>query len=430
MKLKSLINELLKYKVLNLLLISQAVIAVTTTLIGTYFIYSYFEKNSEAELERQKSIIYKNIQPQNEEIRAWAQMKAIEPLQAALDKINKELAPNKVFIKELSYEEAKKTKEVKYSIIFPQEISIYNASYIVATMPEYRFYDEIMKLKLFIPVVLLFLVSAMIFTVFFVNSYIYKPIKTIINETNNNEFNVSASAAKGEIKVLLEKAIDYRTIKHELEISKKLSELASQVAHDIRAPISALKMSTSVFRGLSEKESLSGSDLNVGLEIMGTACDQIYSVAQKLLKERKAGLYKSKETVQSAIESAVRMVTITNPEVSVKCEMEATPEISMPGLTTVLTNLLKNAAEASKAGEEVKISARKLKEGFEIKVHDKGSGIPKMALDEIRDGKIFTTKKDGNRIGLSSALSWASSNKVNLEIDSPESGGTEIKILI
>lgn len=210
-----------------------------------------------------------------------------------------------------------------------------------------------------------------------------------------------------------------------------LTTLASQVAHDIRAPISALKMSTSVFKNLSEKENLTGSELSIGLEIMTTACDQIYSVAQKLLKERKMGLYKSKETVQDAIESAVRIVAITNPEVSIRREIsDGSQVLSIPGLTVVLTNLLKNAAEASKVDGEVKILGYKQGERFEIRILDKGSGIPQEVLNEIKKGSAVTTKKDGNGMGLSSTFSWASINNVIFEIMSSETNGTEVKIII
>ncbi|MGE4586320.1 MAG: PAS domain-containing sensor histidine kinase [Mangrovibacterium sp.] len=89
------------------------------------------------------------------------------------------------------------------------------------------------------------------------------------------------------------------------------------------------------------------------------------------------------------------MIRLKNPELQVLADETL--------IAQVLGNLLKNALEALKgrAGGHIELTAGKnAQEQVEIAVHDNGPGIPPELLSDIFV-PFFTTRKEGNGIGLS-----------------------------
>jgi two-component system sensor histidine kinase RegB len=106
-------------------------------------------------------------------------------------------------------------------------------------------------------------------------------------------------------------------------------------------------------------------------------------------------------------------------------ELQAPPK----ALSLTLQNLLKNAQEASKEGEEVVISATLASSRVWIEVRDRGVGMPKEVLDRIGE-PFFTTKAPGNGMGLGVFVSRAMVERLGgrLSVTSEPSRGTCVTI--
>jgi two-component system NtrC family sensor kinase len=106
----------------------------------------------------------------------------------------------------------------------------------------------------------------------------------------------------------------------------------------------------------------------------------------------------------------------------------------------VLLNLFNNAfyavSEKSKtAGADykpsVKVTTRKINNGFEITVMDNGNGIPASIKDKIFQ-PFFTTKPTGEGTGLGLSLSYdiVKAHGGEITVESAENVGTEFRLRI
>jgi PAS domain S-box-containing protein len=70
----------------------------------------------------------------------------------------------------------------------------------------------------------------------------------------------------------------------------------------------------------------------------------------------------------------------------------------------ILYNLIRNAVQASPAGEEVLVSAKRLETEIAVSVEDRGAGIPDEVAPRMFD-PFFTTKQAGPEVGMGLGLS-------------------------
>ena len=101
-------------------------------------------------------------------------------------------------------------------------------------------------------------------------------------------------------------------------------------------------------------------------------------------------------------------------------------------LSQVLMNLLINAAEATRQGGRITISANRLTlaNSIEIRVTDTGCGIPRDVLPHVFE-PFFTTKGGkGTGLGLSISATYIRRNKGEIRIDSVVNHGTTVTITL
>jgi signal transduction histidine kinase len=92
-------------------------------------------------------------------------------------------------------------------------------------------------------------------------------------------------------------------------------------------------------------------------------------------------------------------------------------------LEQLLLNFSTNARDAMPNGGVLRIAARPLESGVEVEVRDNGCGIPREDLDKLYE-PFFTTKANGNGLGLSICRSivWSLRGRLDVESDGPGKG--------
>jgi two-component system sensor histidine kinase HydH len=95
----------------------------------------------------------------------------------------------------------------------------------------------------------------------------------------------------------------------------------------------------------------------------------------------------------------------------------------------VLVNLAQNAIQATPSGGRVTLKASGNGENVKIQVSDTGDGIPPEDLDKIFY-PFFTTKHDGNGIGLAVCKEAVEAHGGKIEVDSKEGVGTVFTITL
>ena len=92
-------------------------------------------------------------------------------------------------------------------------------------------------------------------------------------------------------------------------------------------------------------------------------------------------------------------------------------------LRQVLLNLLINGAQAMHGRGRIRITAKAVGPGCELRIHDEGPGISPEARDHLFE-PFFTTKHRGTGLGLATARRILDAHGGRLTLECPPSGGT------
>ncbi|HTL32318.1 MAG TPA: ATP-binding protein [Kofleriaceae bacterium] len=110
---------------------------------------------------------------------------------------------------------------------------------------------------------------------------------------------------------------------------------------------------------------------------------------------------------------------------------KATLRLPPRAVSQALRSLVTNAQDASPPNTAVVISASLADSTLSVVIRDRGAGIPSEVMQRLGE-PFFTTKAPGRGMGLGLFLARAVIEGVggSLQIDSPESGGTEVRALL
>jgi len=227
----------------------------------------------------------------------------------------------------------------------------------------------------------------------------------------------------------------------ELFQAEKLSSislLAGGIAHDFNNILAAILGNISVVR-----MSLDESDENSQkLSAAENATLQAKSLTQQLLTFSKGGSpVLESTTIHQFVEDCTQFILRGS---NVKCEIEAARDLwpvdaDKGQIGQVVNNLLINADQAMPNGGIISLKLKNniirksqiptLESGeyVSIEISDKGCGITPENLKRIFD-PYFTTKKDGNGLGLASSYSIIKSHKGILTVDSEVEKGSTFTI--
>ncbi|WP_299667165.1 HAMP domain-containing sensor histidine kinase [uncultured Polaribacter sp.] len=260
--------------------------------------------------------------------------------------------------------------------------------------------------------VLMFLLA--IAFAYFLSSYITRSIKTIsdkMQHTRLNERNekIILNKASSEIEVLV---AAYNNMIDQLEESAaKLAksereqawrEMAKQVAHEIKNPLTPMRLTVQSFeRKFNEEDPNIKEKLAEYSETLIQQIDVMSSIASAFSDFAKMPTQK-KEKIE--VISVVKLALDIFNEKSVKYQTkhkELYAFLDKTQLIRIVTNLIKNALQATENEENplIEVDVLSEKDAIKIIVSDNGKGISKDVKDLIFEPK-FTTKSSGMGLGL------------------------------
>lgn len=184
-------------------------------------------------------------------------------------------------------------------------------------------------------------------------------------------------------------------------------ELSTSVVHELRNPLSSVRMNLQALRQKVE-------DDEVHRELADIASEQVRRIdrmlgdlmdfAKPLPMDSKATLLE--EVVRASIEAVSADLK--------KCRVQVTNHNGLPGevlhldpdrLCQSLTNLLQNAVQASPEGGQVDLrveAASASDDRLQIVIRDRGPGLAEDNMDRLFK-PFFTTKENGSGLGLANA---------------------------
>ncbi|HLE68175.1 MAG TPA: ATP-binding protein [Vicinamibacteria bacterium] len=227
------------------------------------------------------------------------------------------------------------------------------------------------------------------------------------------------------------------------EASRKLMEaeklatigrLATALAHEIRNPLTAVKLN---IQKIARHPALGSMELEQ-LGIAESGIQQVEKLVKDILSYARAPkLAKASFQLETLLEEALRFVEepIEEKEIRVVASFEELAPMVVDGdqLRQAFLNILLNATEAVGHGGTIAVETRlrSTPEGSvaEISIGDDGVGIEETDRESIFDA-FFTTKSLGTGLGLTNARKVVELHRGAIEVVSEVGRGTRVTVLL
>jgi signal transduction histidine kinase len=227
------------------------------------------------------------------------------------------------------------------------------------------------------------------------------------------------------------------------EASRKLMEaeklatigrLATALAHEIRNPLTAVKLN---IQKIAHHPALGSTELEQ-LGIAESGIQQVEKLVKDILSYARAPkLTKSRFQLESLLEEALRFVEepVEEKQIRVTTSFGELSPLLVDGdqLRQTFLNILLNATEAVGHGGKITVETRlrRTSEGAaaEVSITDDGVGIEESDRGSIFDA-FFTTKSLGTGLGLTNARKVVELHRGTIEVASEVGRGTRVTILL
>lgn len=297
--------------------------------------------------------------------------------------------------------------------------------------------------RLLLVYLLMFIIA--ISLAYFLSSYITRSIQTIsekIKETRLNKKNekITLNSASSEINSLVD---SYNNMIDQLEESAvKLAqsereqawrEMAKQVAHEIKNPLTPMRLSVQSFERrfnpedprIKEKLTEYSQTLIQQIDVMSSIASAFSDFAKMPTQRRE------KLNVVDVVKYALDIFT-ENYIHYIPEETELFAYLDKTQLIRILTNLVKNATQAIQENEKnPRIEVKVTSSGNNVKiiVSDNGKGIPDSNKKYIFEPK-FTTKTSGMGLGLGMIKNIIEAYDGSIDFTSTEGIGTVFTVIL
>ncbi len=273
----------------------------------------------------------------------------------------------------------------------------------------------------------------------FLANQISSPIRRLTSATRSvadGDLSVSVEERnKGEIQELVD---GFNDMVKELEKNQRqLAEvereaawrdMAKQVAHEIKNPLTPMKLAVQQLMAARLDKSDKFDDIFD--KVTGTVIKQIdilKNIATEFSNYAKMPDLKLHEI--NLVDSIKQVANLfTEDKVIITCDFERNDYLvnaDSEQLERTLVNLIKNSIQAG--ANEIKFDLRQSESELMLRVSDNGKGIPQSIKDRIFDAD-FTTKIEGMGLGLHMAKRFFGLIDSDIEVESTSTAGTTIII--
>lgn len=220
---------------------------------------------------------------------------------------------------------------------------------------------------------------------------------------------------------------DLRQTEERLRRTDKLSvvgELSASVAHEIRNPLTSLKGLVQLLQMEDEKHQLY-------YKIMIDELNRINHIVSELLLLAKPQQIKFTEAdLQVILHDVISLLKTEASLHNIQIEFEVLShpvmiECEPNQLKQLFINIVKNAIEASSAGDTVSITLQNDDNNITVLVKDQGVGISKELLERIGE-PFYSSKEKGTGLGMTVSFKIVQSHNGTINFKSEPDKGTEV----
>jgi signal transduction histidine kinase len=261
-----------------------------------------------------------------------------------------------------------------------------------------------------------------------------------VHRFNNDEKRLSAALASLAAVALQNTRLYARVFQSEASLRKNeqlttLGLLAAEIAHEIRNPLTVIKLLFG-YLGLDFPE---GDPRRTDVRLIGEKLDQLEAIVTRVLTFAKApSNLHSRWNIADIIEDTIVLMRLKLAQNKIHLRFIPPPRTLIVDahkgqLQQVLLNLLLNATQAMPEGGSITLSAgveeRNAMPFAAIDITDTGSGIPEAIRDRIFDS-FLSGRPDGTGLGLAIAKRILLSHHGDVALVASSPAGTTMRITL
>jgi len=272
-----------------------------------------------------------------------------------------------------------------------------------------------------------------------------EPEKCIVQELSQggSHLRVLTAPFYGPDQVLLGTVSVFHDVTHFKELDEMKTSFVNLVSHELRSPVSAVKMQLSVLRDgvagdLNEKQQHMLNRAQLKMESLLELINDLLDVAKMEAGQRH--LEQAPLHLEEILAEVLELLRTKAQEQKITLSLSAPPNLppvlgDRRGLEEVFTNLVTNAINYSPDGGEVGISVNLRGQGLEVLVSDHGVGIEPEEIDKIFT-KFYRVKHPktrqvvGTGLGLAIVKAMVEAHHGIVEVQSQVGAGTTFRILL
>jgi signal transduction histidine kinase len=195
-----------------------------------------------------------------------------------------------------------------------------------------------------------------------------------------------------------------------------IGELSGRLAHDLRNPLSVMKMSVDLLKQTPADSKISDENVTKRIDLIEKSIDRIsHQVDDVLGYVRNSPLKLTNISVKNLFKNSLEKVNIPNDikvnlsktDVKIDCDVEK--------LDAVFINLIVNSIQALQNGGEIDIDISEENKFVFIRFTDSGTGISDENLPKVFE-PLFTTKQKGTGLGLASCKNIVEQHKGEISV--------------
>ncbi|MBI4550171.1 MAG: PAS domain S-box protein [Candidatus Omnitrophica bacterium] len=240
-----------------------------------------------------------------------------------------------------------------------------------------------------------------------------------------------------EIDMREKKELERRAL--EAERLAAVGKMSSQVAHEVRNPLSSISLNVELLReeltSILDTKEAKGNEARSLLSAIEKEVDRLSEIAGDYLKFSRLPQHKKVVThLDEIIETMIRFLReearTRGIELAFKTDPIPALLLDPKQLEQALMNLIKNAFDAMPSGGSVQVRLAYEPQGFAvISVQDTGMGMDENTRHRIFE-PFFTTKEGGSGLGLSLVRQVVAEHGGNVWCESVRGKGTQFFIRI
>ena len=218
----------------------------------------------------------------------------------------------------------------------------------------------------------------------------------------------------------------------EAETNRLRAALFSSVTHDLRTPLASITASVSTL--LEDRSPLRDDQRRELLETIDQETGRLNRVIGNLmdLSRMRAGAVVPTKT-PAAIEELIEGVLARSGQLLEQHDLrlmlrEDLPEISLDVvlIDQALTNIVENAARFTPPGRRITIGAARWRDGVQVRIADRGPGIPREERDRVFEPFVRGEGSTGTGLGLAIARAIVEAHGGSIRIGEEPGGGTAV----